>query len=417
MKRKFFAGIVLVLIMSGSAYAYDWNIDWGAVGDYTRGKWDYVKGMFTPKSKDTTAQKEDEILPESIASGWGKLTDTLTDTLERRDKHESLPGWTWMPFREDKSSNAKKIDALLDKAINILMNGEARDIRREATELRDKTAKMRTELDDLRNKRITAPEKSRLPWKLTRSKADEKIAELEEALQDSTEAMNAITARLSDALKAIGLELDASQTEILLNSVTGDDLLNNAAVFANVKAVVLKLEDLAQNESNSLDITKRYTGMYLVLNDLLIHTQEELIRHIDEDYKPRLTAIITEAESIRKDALTKSNMKDYTLQQRKAFAQNAESNAMTIQVAKLYTELLNSQKAGTLESLKSLRLNRDLAENTYRTVRSSGELRGLIHSGLSAFDAVSSLNMPELKVFESGIMRIEFEEINRRLKK
>ena len=417
MKRKFFAGIVLVLIMSGSAYAYDWNIDWGAVGDYTRGKWDYVKGMFTPKSKDTPAPKEDEILPESIASGWGKLTDTLTDTLERRDKHESLPGWTWMPFREDKSSNAKKINALLNKAINILMNGEARDIRREATELRDKTAKMRTELDDLRNKRITAPEKSRLPWKLTRSKADEKIAELEEALQDSTEAMNAITARLSDALKAIGLELDASQTEILLNSVTGDDLLNNAAVFSNVKAVVLKLEDLAQNESNSLDITKRYTGMYLVLNDLLIHTQEELIRHIDEDYKPRLTAIITEAESIRKDALTKSNMKDYTLQQRKAFAQNAESNAMTIQVAKLYTELLNSQKAGTLESLKSLRLNRDLAENTYRTVRSSGELRGLIHSGLSAFDAVSSLNMPELKVFESGIIRIEFEEINRRLKK
>ena len=70
-----------------------------------------------------------------------------------------------------------------------------------------------------------------------------------------------------------------------------------------------------------------------------------------------------------------------------------------------------------MDSIKSLRLNRDLAENTYRTVRSSSELRRLIHSGLEAFDTVTNITMPELKIFESGIMRSEFDEINRRLKK
>ena len=70
-----------------------------------------------------------------------------------------------------------------------------------------------------------------------------------------------------------------------------------------------------------------------------------------------------------------------------------------------------------MESIKSLKLNRDLAENTYRTVRSSGELRSLIHSGLSLFDAVNELKMPELKIFESDAMRIEFEKISGRLKK
>ena len=192
--------------------------------------------------------------------------------------------------------------------------------------------------------------------------------------------------------------------------------MNNAIVFENVKAVVGKLEELAQNDTNTLDITRRYTGMYLVLNDLLLHTQEELIRKIDGEYKPQLKAIMTEAESLRKEAITRSNQDVYSKDQRRGFAANAQSNALTIQVANLYIELLDSQKAGTMESIKNLRLNRDLAENTYKTVRSSGELRGLIHTGLKVFDTVGTLKMPELKVFESGVMRLEFEEINRRLK-
>ena len=70
-----------------------------------------------------------------------------------------------------------------------------------------------------------------------------------------------------------------------------------------------------------------------------------------------------------------------------------------------------------MNSIKTLKLNRDLAENTYRTVRSSGELKELIQSGLKVIDTVDTLTMPELKIFETGTLRIEFEEINRRLKK
>ena len=409
MKKKIFAGMVLALVLCNGAYASDFRINWGAVGDY-------FTGFFAGKSKDIPIQKDDT-LPENIAEDWGKLTDTLTDTLTLRDKQETLPGWTWIPFHEDKTTNAKKINALLDEALAILSDGKAGDARKEANALREGIARKRAELDGLRNKRITAPEKTYIPFKLTKAKADEKISALEEEIQDSTEALEGVNERLAEAFNEIGLELDGSQVEVLLNSVTGDDLMQNASVFANVKAVVSKLEELAQNETNTLDITKRYTGMYLVLNDLLIHTQEELLKKIDDEYSPKLNAILTEAQALRRDALAKSNQKVYTMPQRKAFAQNAESNAITIQVARLYIELLNSQRDATAAHIRDLSLNRDLAENTYRTLRSSGELKGLIHSGLSTFDAVESLSMPELKVFENGAMRLEFEEINRRLKK
>ena len=421
MRRKFLAGVILAGMLCSPASAASWSEYWGAFTGYVSEKWDgavaYVGGLFAKTDNVSQPEISGENLPEAVAENWGKLTDTLSETLTLRDKQETLPKSSWLPFREDQKTNGAKINALLDRALSILINGDAAEVRKSASDIRDRIAKQRSELDDLRNKRITAPEKSSLPWKLTKAKADDKIARLQEEISDNEESLNAINAKLAVSLKEIGLELDASQTEILLNSVTGDDLMNNAVVFSNVKIVVEKLEELAQSEDNTLEITKRYTGMYVVLNDLLLHTQEELVRKIDEEYKPQLKGIITDAESLRKEALTRSNQNVYSKDQRRGFAANAQSNALTIQVANLYIELLDTQKRGTLDSIKSLKLNRDLAENTYKTVRSSAELRGLIRTGLRVFDTLETLKMPELKIFESGVMRLEFEEISRRLKK
>lgn len=421
MRRKLLAGVILAGMLCSPASAATWSEYWGAFTGYVSEKWDgavsYVGGLFAKTDNVSQPEISGENLPEAVAENWGKLTDTLSDTLTLRDKQETLPKSSWLPFREDQKTNGAKINAMLDRALSILINGDAAEVRKNASDIRDRIAKQRAELDDLRNKRITAPEKSSLPWKLTKAKADDKIARLQEEIADNEESLNAINGKLAVALKEIGLELDASQTDILLNSVTGDDLMNNAVVFSNVKIVVEKLEELAQSEDNTLEITKRYTGMYLVLNDLLLHTQEELVRKIDEEYKPQLKGIITDAESLRKDALTRSNQNVYSKDQRRGFAANAQSNALTIQVANLYIELLDTQKRGTLDSIKSLKLNRDLAENTYKTVRSSAELRGLIRTGLRVFDTLETLKMPELKIFESGVLRLEFEEISRRLKK
>ncbi|MBQ7558646.1 MAG: hypothetical protein IJT20_00105 [Synergistaceae bacterium] len=412
MSRKIFAGLVLVFMLCGGAYASDWTsyfqINLDGVGEY-------ISGLFGKEKKDNTAS--DEILPQHLASDWDSLTGNLTDALKLRDKNDSLPKNSWLPFKEDQQSNARKINALLDSAMKILVNGEAGDMRREAGELREKLSSQRIELDELRNKRINAPESSYAFWRMTKDKADKKISELENEIKNGEERLKEINENLASALKNIGLELDGKQTEILLNSVTGDDLLKNTVIFSNVKSVVTKLEALSQNETNSLEITRRYTGMYLVLNDLLIHTQEELVKKIDGEYKPKLNLIIAEAQNLKREALSRSNQKAYSAEQRKSFAANAKSNEMTIQVANLYGKLLNSQRESTMTAIKNLKLNRDLAENTYRTVRSSGELRGLIHSGLSLFDALDgNLSMPELKIFESEVMRLEFEEINRRLK-
>ena len=410
------AALILIMFQVSRADAFGWE----DISRYATDTWDsitdYVVSWFSPDTTTPTkVTVKDETLPENIADNWDKLTGELNDTLTLVDKHETLPESAW--FGDDKVSNSRKINELLDRAVAILSGGDAGNTRAQAVKLRARISSLRAELDTLRNERITAPESTYLFWRSTKSKIDAKIAETENEISRTESEIGAMTAKLSQELKNIGLELTDSQTDILINSVTGEDILQNTVIFDNVKAVVIKLEELSQEDTNTLEITKRYTGMYLVLNDLLIHTQEGLVYKMDKEYKPMLAEIVREAEGLRRQALSKSKSSAYTASQRKSFSQNAEANATTIEAAKLYAKLLDSQRLSLTASIKSLRLNRDLAENTYKTVRSSGELRRLIHSGLEAFDTVTNLSMPELKIFESGAMREEFDEINRRLKK
>ena len=369
--------------------------------------------LFLLSASSVFAASEDS-LPSYLVEKWGSLTETLSDALSLRDRQETLPASSW--FGADRTSNARKIDELLDRALEILAQGRAGDLRRQALELRAEIPKLRLEADGLRNQRISAPESSRLPWVRTRAKIDERLSELEGEIADRERALSAVNAQLAEALRGLGLQLDDRQIDILLSSVTGDDLLQNAVVFSNVRAMVEKLAELSREDRDNLEINRRYSGLYLVLNDLLIHTQEELVRKIDGEYKPRLGEIGREAEALRREALARGSQAGYSDSQKKSFALNAESNAMTLRVAELYTRLLDSQRKGILDNLADLRRNRDLAENTYRTVRSSGDLRNLIRSGLELFDSIHALSMPEILPFESEAIRREFEEINKRLR-
>ena len=369
--------------------------------------------LFLLSASSVFAASEDS-LPSYLVEKWGSLTETLSDALSLRDRQETLPASSW--FGADRTSNARKIDELLDRALEILAQGRAGDLRRQALELRSEIPKLRLEADGLRNQRISAPESSRLPWVRTRAKIDERLSELEGEIADRERALSAVNAQLAEALRGLGLQLDDRQIDILLSSVTGDDLLQNAVVFSNVRAMVEKLAELSREDRDNLEINRRYSGLYLVLNDLLIHTQEELVRRIDGEYKPRLGEIGREAEALRREALAKASQAGYSDSQKKSFALNAESNAMTLRVAELYTRLLDSQRKGILDNLADLRRSRDLAENTYRTVRSSGDLRNLIRSGLELFDSIHALSMPEILPFENEAIRREFEEINKRLR-
>ena len=402
-------GCLCVLVMSASlAYAAPSSPDsGGGIGSYLKRLWPWTK-------EEPPAPADQDAFPAYLTSSWEALSSTLTEALNLRDKQETLPSSAL--FGADKSSNAKKVGALLDQAVEILLQGDADDLRRQALALRESGPALRLKANDLRNRRISAPESSNLPWAMTRAKIDESLTNLDAEIKAKERALEDINGKIAKALRKMGLDLDGRQVDALLTSVTGDDLFQNTVVFANVKHVVEKLAELSREDGSNLEINRRYTGMYLVLNDILIVTQEGLAEKIETDYKPRLALIRAEAEKLRAEAAECARQRQYTESQRNAFEANERANAMTIRVAKLYAELLESQRRSVMMTLSDLRRGRDVAENTYKTVKSTGDLRNLIRSGLDLFDSIRSLSMPQIQPFENDAIRKEFEEINKRLK-
>ncbi|MFC2594242.1 MAG: hypothetical protein ACFNW0_04140, partial [Fretibacterium sp.] len=104
--------------------------------------------LFLLSASSVFAASEDS-LPSYLVEKWGSLTETLSDALSLRDRQETLPASSW--FGADRTSNARKIDELLDRALEILAQGRAGDLRRQALELRTEIPKLRLEADGLRN--------------------------------------------------------------------------------------------------------------------------------------------------------------------------------------------------------------------------------------------------------------------------
>ena len=211
-------------------------------------------------------------LPKPVAAVWNKLYETMERTIDLKDRHESLPDSAWIGA--DKTSNAKKIDELLDRAMELLLTSEVNEARIEMRKLQETIPAMRRTVEEYRNKRLSAPVKTKLPYVVKTVKDyDDLIAETEEEIANATKAVAGVRSRITDNLKSYNLRLDDDQLDVLLTSVVGDDLLKNAVIFENVRTVTMKLMELAGANRDDMTIARRYYGMYVVLIDVLIHTQ------------------------------------------------------------------------------------------------------------------------------------------------
>ena len=259
--------IVLTLLMLGlsvRAECADWT-------SYFRFEW---PEWLTWKTEAST---------DPVSDNWDNLTDKLGRTLELRDKQETLPKTSWIPFRDNQKRNAERINALLDEAVNILMNSEAHEIRKNAAELRDTLTKQRTELDSLRNKRITAPEKSSLPWVMTKAKADEKIARLQEEIVDTERRLTADIGTFPERLKPISRNphLTDLDTAINYNEIFEQLQMLHLAIYAPsafiLPSQLWKYKEEESTTGHRLSIEEREQGIQRLMNMQLLKRLESSV--------------------------------------------------------------------------------------------------------------------------------------------
>ena len=352
-------------------------------------------------------------LPEAVMSKWNKLTEMLDEATVLRGKRDRLPESSWLGA--DKQKTNEKITKILRNAQEILLSADAMKLVDRSEVIKKRLPELYAEIEEYKNKRIGAPEKSYNPFTDTVADCNKKIAKAEKDIKRLNRELADIRDKIAAELRSWGMKLTDQQAEVLFSSVVGDSLLKNAVIFENVKGVTAQIAELmAQNKADTT-VARKYYGMYVTLIDVLLDTQYGFIAKIDKEWTPRVKAISEGAGASLKEAPANLARADFTREQKNIFRANAESNELTVKAATQYSKLLAQQKASVEKCIRSIKRDREVAVNTYTTVQHISDMDTVIHSGMQLFDVLATMQLPEIQIFDNSGVRKEFDEITKRL--
>jgi len=353
-----------------------------------------------------TTEKKNSLFGEV----WSKITPELDKALNLQDEQDTLPSSSW--FGKDKGDVREELNAILDEAIEILGISNATNVRQDIQAIERKIHESKENIADYRQKKIGAPVKSK--WKTTVSDYEEKIGQTQELIQQYAIDIEKLKLKFSRALSEIGVNLSAEQVDLLLSSVVGDDIIQGSIVYANVKEISQQLMKLTVDSNEDFNISKRYYGLYTILLKILLHMQNTFIHRIDENYVPKIEDIVDEVDVVRGN--TKRLLKETKKEShRKHLLANLEAQDLTVKTAALYKRHLLGQREKVEIANRKTIADFEVARNTYKTVKVSGELVNLLRSSQKAFETLMNIQTPDLLVFENLQMKQEFASLTKKL--
>ena len=346
-------------------------------------------------------------LPEAVMSDWENLTGTLDEATVLREKQKRLPESSWLGA--DQQKTGAKIAKLLRRAQGILLSSETLKLADRSEEIKERLPRLYQRIEEYKNKRIGAPQKSHNPFVKTVKAREETIAAAEKDVERLRDELAQIREAIAAELRGWGLKLTDAQADVLFSSVVGDSLLRNAVIFENVKGVTAQLTQLMAQNKDDTSIARKYYGMYVTLIDVLLDTQHGFVNKIDGEWRPQGRKISEGAAASLKEARAALNRSDFSAAQKAIFRSNAASNEMTVKAAEQYLKLLDNQKTSVQNCIRSIERDREVAANTYATVQHISDMNAVVQSGMQLFDMLA------IQAFDSSGVRREFDEITRRL--
>lgn len=346
----------------------------------------------------------------------------LSKAVEHFDELTQLPESHWV--RRDQDSATRDITNLIEEALEVLDIPELSSIRNQYRQVEDRIRDEELALAELREKRLLAPEGNAgtlTRWTPTetlrnftaRTRGDFEM--LVEIRQGNVEAYRDELAQLrrtlAEQLRKIDINMPPDQVELWLSSAIGNDVISMSVVFNSIHTITERLEELTHESGENLSFAKRYYGMVVILHKLVVHMQNSFVEKVDNDILPRLEEFQAEADEIIAESrrLIREGGNRTTLEV------NIAANELTKQAISLYQRVVRGQRDKVADALAISRREESVAINTYRTVSLSANVAGLIRDGLSTFETLSNLQVPDTANFENAEVREEFRQLTERL--
>jgi peptidoglycan hydrolase CwlO-like protein len=346
---------------------------------------------------------------------WEKALPKLEKSLEVFDRQKDLPDSSF--FGEDKQSNTEKYDALLNEVFSILIGSELQNSRQEYNFLEMKIEQAGDEITVLLKEKIGAPETTWNPLKKTRAKIDEKITDLREDIDGLMARKTELKRSMRESLAKMGVNVEEQQLDVLLSSISGDDVLHLLLAADSIKKINLQIMDLLQGGQGSVQSARKYTGVHMVLVDLYLQANLNVLEKIGGEYIPRLEDVMKTARRLGDEARQMLSKADRDEKNRQVLEANVRANERTVQTAELYRKYLRGQENALRGASEKLKKDYYVARNTYDTVKTGSDLISLIQVSMNTLEGVFGFAVPDLAlVYDQELMK-EFERITERIRR
>lgn len=366
-----------------------------------------------PRADDEAYQRSQQLL-EAIDGILAEAADerAKTDDLPSNDKFLLPPLWS-----DTREENEERVRALLDSALEIVTDAPIVQMQTTIARRRASIDTMRDQITELKQERISAPEDGFMPGIVTQTKdsIDSAIADLEKRVAENRAEIAKKKAEIHNALEDAGVKITREQLDLLLDSVLGGDLLKLVAAFEAASGIDRRLGEMLDAASDNPKAARRYFAMHASLFAMLLYAQDALIEKIDREYMVKLQAILTDIRQTRQETyrlLAGENRPD----QQRALDANLEAQNLAEKAAGVYKDYLRTQRGQLADARKRTIRDLRIADNTYRTVEASFQLRALMQDSRATFRAIRRLEAPGFeRIFRNETLRKEFEQLTREL--
>ena len=348
-----------------------------------------------------------EGVKSSVKSNWKRLVSESEKVAGYKTEMKDLPDSSWNPFVTDKKDQQEKIRRELLKVRELLLSTSAQKLMKEVDSIDRELAKNAAAAREATEAKALDFERS--------AEYDAKLAELS-LRRTKLEAERKVRAQHVVAeLRELGLNVSGDAAEQCLFPINFDDLVDGAVVARNIGAVVENLRTLMKD--GSVDASRRYFGMYLTMIEVQVATYEDYLeKSRTGSWRTGIEKIRTDATAARQTALASAKNADFTAEQQKIFAHNAEVNSATVRAAEAYLKVLDAHEKVIAEKLATTEKVRKVVANSYDTVTLAGDFLSIVKSNEEAFNSLLQLDLPPIEMFNDAAVQEEFLAITRKLK-
>jgi len=303
---------------------------------------------------------------------------------------------------------------LLKDAQNILANSETDELFEDINALLEKNRELEQEAVELTRMRITAPAESLNPFTKTRERIDRRLEKSPQDIAENLATVTELKHRILAQLRTSGFMLSLEELDYFLISAEGSDLMRLMNIADNMKKIQTVIEQQLQADRNNVDLAKIYTGMYLVSLDAYGAAHDTAMENI-ASYREKVKEIATEASKNHREAQKLYRNADQA--ERVHLKSNLVINEQTMEVARMYDNLLVRRCQSLERSRAAVTRKADLARNTYRTIANGSNLIALVNTSSDEFQLIMNFEMPELKTIYDSALLGAFTEISARIRR